>query len=532
MGSKEMKKQWIFHPLLFALYPALELYFNLSAEVPFAQTWRALPLIVILVGLLWFLLSRYLRDVQRAALVTTALVAAFLFYGFVYRALWSLSVGDFRVGRHLILFPLWLAFWGFMASPGAWRRIRDPQWLTTLLNAVAAFALLISVGRFAFNAIRRQMVESTVASTPALLNAHEVVPLNWEGGTLPDIYYIIVDGYGRADMLQELYAFDNGDFLRFLAEQGFYVAASSQSNYVQTALSLASSLNMRYLEGYPPLSEDRGALIQLIQNSQLYRSLASLGYQLVTVDTGYAPTRITSASVFLAPTAHQGGLNSYETMLFLSSAGVVLSDAGWITFPSFGYGMHQTLTRYTFKALAQIPSLPGPKLVFIHVMSPHPPFVFDREGNPVTPDSPYVGGLDGSFFFGSVADYQHGYLEQLQFINTLLRDTLPVLQVNSAVSPIIVLQADHGPGAFLNWDSVERTCLWERTAILNAYYLPEGGDASLHSTITPVNSFRVVLDTYFGADLGLLEDWSYFSTWEQPYHFFPVTKLDSAVCHP
>ncbi len=524
-----MKKQLIFHPLLFALYPALELYFNLSAEVPFAQTWRALPLVVILAALLWFLLGRYLRDVQRAALVTTALVAAFLFYGFVYRALWSFSVGGFRVGRHSILFPLWLAFWGFMASPGAWRRIRDPQWLTTLLNAVAAFALLISVGRFAFNAIRRQMVESTVASTPALLNAHEVVPLNWEGGTLPDIYYIIVDGYGRADMLQELYAFDNGDFVDFLRERGFYVAEASQCNYIQTILSLASSMNLNFLEDLPSQSGNKDFATHMIQENTLFRSLAQLGYRLVTIDTGYAPTRITTASILLTP-SYQQYLNSYETNLFLNSAGVVLADAGWVNFDAFGYSAYQTLTRYNFETLAHLPSLPGPKFVFVHVTSPHPPFIFDREGNPVRPDSPFVGRLDGSHFIGSVSDYQNGYLEQLQYVNMQLRASLPMLQEQSSVSPIIVLQSDHGPGAFLNWESAEKSCLWERTAILNAIYLPEGGAEHLYSTITPVNTFRVILDAYFGAELELLEDATYYSTSEQPYRFFPVTTLESAAC--
>lgn len=524
-----MKKQLIFYPLLFALYPALELYFNLSSEVSFAQTWRALPLVVILAALLWFLLGRYFRDVQRAALVTTALVAVFLFYGFVYRALWSFSVGDFRVGRHSILFPIWLAFWGFMASPGAWRRIRDPQWLTTLLNAVAAFALLISVGRFAFNAIRRQMVEGTLASTPALLNAHEVVPLNWEGGTLPDIYYIIVDGYGRADVLQELYSFDNGSFVDFLQERGFYLVEASQSNYIQTTLSLASSMNLSYLENLPPQSDDRDFVIHMIQENILVRSLAQLGYQLVTIDTGYAPTRIMTASILFVP-SYQQDMNSYETMLFLSSAGVVLADAGWVNFDAFGYGAHQTLTQYTFETLAHLPSLPGPKFVFIHVTSPHPPFVFDREGNPVKPDSPYVGGLDGSYFLGSVSDYQNGYLEQLQYVNMQLRASLPVLQEHSSVSPIIVLQSDHGPGALLNWESAEKSCLLERTAILNAIYLPEGGAEYLYSTITPVNTFRVILDAYFGAELELLEDVTYYSTWEQPYRFSPVLTFDSAAC--
>jgi tRNA(Ile)-lysidine synthase TilS/MesJ len=53
-----------------------------------------------------------------------------------------------------------------------------------------------------------------------------------------------VDAYGRSDVLKDLYDIDNNDFIRYLKEKNFYVAEDSHSNYNQTRLSLASSLNM------------------------------------------------------------------------------------------------------------------------------------------------------------------------------------------------------------------------------------------------------------------------------------------------
>jgi hypothetical protein len=61
-------------------------------------------------------------------------------------------------------------------------------------------------------------------------------------GYAPDIYYIILDAYGRADTLQSLFDYDNSEFLDFLEAKGFYVADCAQSNYSQTILSLSSSL--------------------------------------------------------------------------------------------------------------------------------------------------------------------------------------------------------------------------------------------------------------------------------------------------
>jgi hypothetical protein len=60
--------------------------------------------------------------------------------------------------------------------------------------------------------------------------------------------------------------------------------------------------------------------------------------------------------------------------------------------------------------------------------------------------------------------------------------------------------------------------------ILNAYYFPDKQYQGLHDRITPVNSFRVVLNTFFGAQIPLLEDRSFFSTWAEPYQFIDVTK--------
>ena len=62
----------------------------------------------------------------------------------------------------------------------------------------------------------------------------------------------------------------------------------------------------------------------------------------------------------------------------------------------------------------------------------------------------------------------------------------------------------------------------DRMKILNAYYLPEGGGEEIYSEISPVNTFRVVLNMYFGGNLPLLEDRSYFSPVDRLFRFEEV----------
>src|SRR5690606_10374696 len=64
----------------------------------------------------------------------------------------------------------------------------------------------------------------------------------------PDVYYLIYDKYASNEVLDEYYGYDNSSFHEQLEERGFYVSASSRTNYPRTIFSLASSLNMEYIQ--------------------------------------------------------------------------------------------------------------------------------------------------------------------------------------------------------------------------------------------------------------------------------------------
>jgi hypothetical protein len=182
-----------------------------------------------------------------------------------------------------------------------------------------------------------------------------------------------------------------------------------------------------------------------------------------------------------------------------------------------------------FEALREIPPQPGPKFVFAHLLAPHPPFVFSPDGEPVEADWDYRLS-DGSHFDGTRDQYINGYRGQIQYINTLLAETIDQILESSATPPVIILQGDHGPGAYLDYESLENTCIQERFSILNAYYFPNQDKSIFDSSISPVNSFRILFDSYFNTSLGLIEDRSYYSTWSRPYNFTDVTSLSRQGC--
>ncbi len=130
---------------------------------------------------------------------------------------------------------------------------------------------------------------------------------------------------------------------------------------------------------------------------------------------------------------------------------------------------------------------------------------------------------DGLAFGGTPEEYQRDYIEQLTYINRQVEIAIDAILSGSSQPPIILVQGDHGPGSMLVRDSLEQTCLLERTSILSAYYLHNGSEF-LAEDLTPVNSFRVVFNELFNAQLPLLPNETYFSPQSWPYDFTPVSS--------
>jgi hypothetical protein len=184
------------------------------------------------------------------------------------------------------------------------------------------------------------------------------------------------------------------------------------------------------------------------------------------------------------------------------------------------YDTHRRTILYAFSRLPEVAAMKGPKYVFIHLISPHPPYVFDRDGTPLDPPYPYTLSVES----------RAGYTEQIEFINKKMLETVDGILANSETPPIIIIQADHGPGTMTDHNSWKNSCLYERFSILNAYYLPGVNKDSITMDLSPVNSFRFIFNTYFNADLQLLPNRQYFSISDGFYEFREVTGQTQDTC--
>jgi hypothetical protein len=439
---------------------------------------------------------------------------------------------------HLFFVVLGLAILAVLMHPDTWRKYLTPQRLPTLtwyLNVISIIVLLFPVYRIG-KALLEASDDTRIPWSQLILQNQE--PQALRPDVPPDVYYIILDGYGRQDALQDVFGYDNAGFIKELEALGFYVAKDARSNYIRTVVSLASSLNLNYLnfaeDAAGSYSTNYLPLMDLIQHNQARTLLEQAGYTTVAISSDYSFTDWKDADRYLFPFKHD--LNELERFFYGSSALGAFYDPEYpftqslrSILPIPSYGTRREKIRFAFSQLKQVPSIAGPKFVFAHLIAPHPPFVFDAEGNSVDMQRPYNPG-DGEGFRGSFEEYGSLYSQQLQFVNSQILDSIRAILQGSSRPPVIIIQGDHGSGSLLNNSSVEESCMYERSSILNAYYMPEGKTDILYPEITPVNSFRVIFNTYFGAEYPLLPDRTYYTPFVNPYDFVEITDRIENQC--
>jgi len=509
-----MLKRFIVFPLLVALFPVLSLYSLNSDQFRLGVVWLPLATTLAATAAIWAIAAFVFRSVHRGAMFAALVILLFFSFGHMLNALEGSETHVFGMGPTIVS----LLLSGILFVAVTLFILKTPKTAGRLLlveNFAALCLVAVPLTDIAIKQSHRLAFLQPLAGLPVFAQAKAA-------DTDPDIYYIILDGYGRDDILRDLYGYDNSEFTNHLATKGFKIAAKSRSNYGQTAASLASSLNMTYLDrhtaGVKSDSRDRNFFAGMIRESWVWSFLKNRGYAFTIFATSYDMLNMKSVGNFVGPES----LTEFE-------GGVIGMTPLAAAKPQFS--AHREYVRYAFAHLGDAPASNAPTFTFAHIAAPHPPFVFDADGGDVTMSERYTMG-DGSHIVGpggiTWRQYRDGYVKQLAYVNRCAMKAVDEILARARRPLVIVIQGDHGPGSLLDQEDPGHTYLTERFSILNAYYLPTGGTSDIYDSISPVNTFRVVLNRYFGMSYRLLPDRSYFSTWNQPYRYIPVTEAIDA----
>lgn len=510
-----MSRPWAVHPVLFFLSTLLFFHAYNLGRLPLKEDW--LPLVLLMLPVLAIeLVVLRLKRARAAAVVFSLFLLLFFTYGQVYEVLAEAGWSE-RGLSHGLLTAVWIAL--FVCGTALALRMRSELVnLTRILNLVSLVLVLMPLATIATYPLRGGIVWGWArAAEPSAPLARSIA----KPAKLPDIYYIILDRYAREDTLRSSYDYDNREFLDFLRARGFYVAGQSRSNYMKTPLSLASSLNMEYIDYFTRDpgrdSSDWIPAYSQLRDYRVWRFLKPLGYKFVHMGSRWEPTRFNphadvNINVFTPPEvvwalAEQSMLHPLGTYFQIGLFDFRVLE--WERIP------HQ------LSKLLEIPQDRQPTFTFLHLLIPHGPYIFNPDGSYVSDD------------VMRDRTRQENYRNQLIYVNSKVRETIEKLLAASPEPPIIVIQSDEGPipirypqeGLKFNWKEATDQDLREKTAILNAYYLPGVPQDQLYPSITPVNTFRLIFNRYFHTNFPMLPDETYAHSHDlYPYDFFRITE--------
>lgn len=476
---------------LFFVWHIINEYFGL---IPFKYSGTILMYYFGLSVVLFLIGKLLLKDTVKAGCLASIGLMIFFFWGVVHDFLKSLHLPAFFVSYKFLFAIVLILVTIFIISL---RKRKDPpfrlsRFFTLLFGLFVLAEAIISIYKKIDDRDKKNALN--YYNIP-LLQRTELNNLH-----TPDIFLIIFDEYASSASLRQYEGYDNSLLDSILIRNNFFVVKDSKSNYNFTPLSISSILDGQYfnkpLEGRlsDPLLSLEGQYT--IKHSYIPQLFSQQGYEIINL--GMCDLKDAPAPVESLFNSNCTGLLYKETLWgrmeneiwwhIRNNTGMnwtLMQSDKEINFPATNRANYQhTLDELNTQSNK-------PKLVITHLMMPHAPFYYDRTGA-VRPD-PYFGNLT---FPDSL------YIDQLIYTNTWIDSIAQAANHKNNRPRVVIIAGDHGYRDKKN-DPATRN---KQFMNLNAWYFSDGDYSQLYDSISSVNSFRVILNKYFQANLPLLKD--------------------------
>lgn len=260
---------------------------------------------------------------------------------------------------------------------------------------------------------------------------------------LPNIYFIVPDRFTSHEALLEC-GYDNTEFINQLKESSFYVRDNALSKDplkigITTKGISHTTRTLRFLSSVfsdgeeIPLGIEYNKASQKVKYSTSIQEYIKLGYDYHNIGSWYPETKTSG----LTTNNYVYDATSISETIYSNIFAVTIIDRSvwkylYVT-PLISHGMHikaesnrQLYQFDSMKSLANKGS--NSQFGFMHLISPHPPFVWAADGK-----------LQTNTELGTI----ELYVEQTKYIEVLLIDTIEYIQQNDK-DAIIIVQADEG----------------------------------------------------------------------------------------
>lgn len=475
-GIRPRRPRILLYPFLFAICPVLHLYQRNIGEIAPAQALWASAAALGIAFAFWPFTRIFSARPEKRAPILFLFLLLFHSYGLYYGQIAGLLPdGLSPLAGHAVAMVIPTAAWALATC--LLIRSLSPF---SVGNRIFRSAVLVLLGwnLLAIVVYHGKSLARTLGEAPAGMPAPSLA-----AESRPDIYCFVLDEYAAPESAGRLFGVDTSPFTESLRRRNFFVAAGSTTRFALTEAAIADILNLGEMAG----NADAGAMVR---NSSVVGILQRRGYRIIDFASlkhlflDAADRRIyydlSRASIFF---------NDFYRVLFERSLLRMLPDT-WRHRETDLLPFYRQRVLQVFEKLPAIVNERSPKFVFIHLFSPHEPFVFTAEGNAGEP--------------GGIWDHSdpRRYLGQYKYISRRILETVDAILEESPRPPVILLQSDHGYRGSRRPDN--RIPPNETVSVLNALHLPGILPENLDPSLSPRNNFRLVFNLYFGTGYPML----------------------------
>lgn len=507
-------KNFPFHPFLFCIFPILHLYSNNSIESQLADIFFPILFSTSLVIVFLLLSKIFLKDLKKSPLIISILICMIFFYGYIYEILNFNEFFEIEL-KHRILLPLFSII--FIIFSVIIAKKVNSQNTNVIFNVVSITLIITLIPNLIFLDYTNFDIENNnIENESYIINQNFYTlenPNILESENKPNIFFIILDGYGGTKRMIEDLKYDNYPFLDELKSREFIVSDNSNSNYPSSKWTMTSVFNMIYLPSITQNQTDNqhSQLLSFMkQNNEVMRNLKTLNYEIIIFqpdgffNNNYPLTDQTYCNIeHNVPTKFEQSLLRTTILNFIITSIEVENDrtsilCGFNEAPKF------------------LDDTNSPIFLYLHLRLPHPPYVFGANGEFVIPGE--MQSEAGSF------KNEKAYIDSIKFANTKVISLIDEI-LSKDKNSIIIIQSDHGYDFDIDYENPSSLSLKQRLSNINAVYYPFGNQV-FYDGFTSVNTFRIIFNDLFNAEYEILEDRMFYHPYGTSYVYKQPKFID------
>ncbi len=469
----------------FTIHPILAVYAHNVEQLHLNQLWLPLLASLPIAGLFYAAWYLIFRNSFKACISTALLLVIFWNYDLFF----SFFKGFIEMGnRHFlpaILIGYLLVVFAISKKAGN-DTLKNVRTIIVIPIVLLVIFNIFVITRAEFSKLKPATVRVQITELPEVLEN-------------PDMYILVFDEFASLPTMEDIWGYDNSYFAEELESMGFFFARESKTRYDYTHMAIPGILELEYLE--PDITR-RESLVRYNHN-RVFQHLHQLDYQIYFLD-GWGGFEYT----FHIPVADFVCIYNtyYEPLYTIDEFTYLVFSRSMLTFltdklihdnANLYFQGHHFFLDYIRNFPKRTNESEQPLFLWGHIMAPHLPFVFDRYGN-------FNENPTNHWEYRSLSaeTLRELYLEQYIFITDQIIDIVSTILKTSDREPVIAMFSDHGP-------RLESAGVAEKEhhhRVLNAVYFPGGDYSALYDSIAPVNTMRVLFNTFYGTSYDMLDD--------------------------